>query len=791
MLNISNWSRAIFSIPLNLLLIFILFGGEIFGAIITGTVSDSQSGQPIPYATVRVEGTGRSMLANASGQYRLRLENGTYRLKFSHIAYYSDTLTIESADSSIQQNIKLRPGIQLIKGMKVYERQYDEAQRIILEAIARKDSILAKMKSISFEAYTRMVLRDRKETDSVKSIGIITETQSTTYYQWPDDKRKEVIIARRQSANLLPEMNEMALGWFIDLNRNRVGSLSVISPTAKDALDYYNYYILDTLNIDGHQVFRLEMEPKSQGTPLFVGTVDIVDSVFAVVGADIGFNKAVQIPNMIKRPHYSLRYACFEKDRWMPVEIHFSFDLAILLLLPPCSVDIIAALHNYNFDVKFPDSTFDYAMEIAENVDKIDSTTWDSGQLIPLTENEARGYKRIDSVVKKMSFEKIIYTICTKLPMAIFNIKYDIFHFNRVEGAYIGISNDWDNIASRLGIHVKTGWAFSGKYWQHNYGMDYTLSKRQRLKVGLEYYDEITRRPTIISSPGGNPTFVAIVGKADPYDYYLEKGFSAHLETKVITRQATFSVSYKDFNQSSVPNKTDYSLFHSDSHHRPNPAIVNGKYRTVGFAFQWATTELIKNKGKEKKVATLPYTGLRINLEMASPKFIKNDFDFSRYSVWFYHQRRLLGLGLTSAFIYVGASEKNLPPQRYFTLDCAVGIFYDALAFKTMGEQNYAGNRAMAVYFKHDFGTLLFLKSGLPLIKKIPFSLSVYGGAFWTDFRNHSIQPGDELMAVARKPYREIGFSIGNLPMLLRLNFTWQLSHYSTSHFAFNLGMGF
>jgi len=45
----------------------------------------------------------------------------------------------------------------------------------------------------------------------------------------------------------------------------------------------------------------------------------------------------------------------------------------------------------------------------------------------------------------------------------------------------------------------------------------------------------------------------------------------------------------------------------------------------------------------------------------------------------------------------------------------------------------------------------------LPLIRRLPVTLSVHGGVFWTDFEGHPPNPGDALLFTARRPYTEPG----------------------------------
>jgi len=760
--------------------------------LIEGVITDYDSGEPIPYATIRVEGTGRSMVANQDGRYRIRLEKVSHHLKFSHVAHYSERINVELIDSLLVLDVKLRPSVLTIKGMKVYQRAYDPAQRIIVEAIDRKDDILSRLQSYSFEAYTKLLVRDMDKSDSA-NIEIITETQTEYYWEYPD-RQKEIIIARKQSANVAADENLVAVGGLLNLNQNRVevDQYSIVTPTARDALNHYNYYLLDTLYIDSVAVFRLEVEPKSPSNPLFYGVIDIVDSQFAVVGADLQFTKAVDL-QFVDSLWTSQVFARFDNDGWMPVEQRFGavVDLPIPGF-PVFELDYVAAMHNYRFDIEFPDDTFDeIVLEVAEEADEIDSTEWAASQLIPLTEDEIDGYKRIDSIE---SAPKPIYKQALRLGLgAIFltMTAYDYFHFNRVEGPYLGMAFNRRELFPRLDVEWKTGWAFQGEYWQHRYAFDYTLSRRQKLKIGAECRDFIARRPTIISSPDHNPTFFALLHGYDNLDYYHERGFSVGFGIGLM-KHTRLSIDYSDFDQYSAPNNTTFSFFDNGEEHRLNPRITPGKLRSVSGEFTWDSRPLMKSKKREEPLFVLPYIIFTAGGEYASPEFIDNDFDFRRYYVSFLFRTRAFGMGVSSLTGFAGASDRKLPPQRYFTVDFAREEMVVDRTFKTLDEVNFIGNRAAAFYFDHDFGTSLFRRSGIPLIKEIPFSINLHGGVFWTEFKNQEIILDDSLSLSARKPYSELGFCIGRLPLLnMKLFFTWQLSDYDTKDFSFDFGFGF
>jgi hypothetical protein len=317
------------------------------------------------------------------------------------------------------------------------------------------------------------------------------------------------------------------------------------------------------------------------------------------------------------------------------------------------------------------------------------------------------------------------------------------------------------------------------------------LGRRPQFGITLGYHDEIVVRPTTFIDERFNPTLASLTVKMNPLDYYLEKGWELGFSIKPL-RQTRLDLSYTDYLQYSIVNATDYSLFSLNKSHRINPPIADGHLRALGAAVTIDTRPLLRIKNRDDTVNAIPYTILKLQVEWADPELIDNSFDYRRYSVSLRRVQRLSGWGLTHLFAYAGTSDRALPPQRYFTFDFSDPYNMRLTDFKTLGETNFTGDRAVALYLGQDFGTTLFRKLHVPLLKDLPFSVMLYGGAFWSEFRQQSLDVPDNPRISAPDWYSEIGFGFGRLPpLLLRLYFTWQLSAYDTHDFSVKFGIGF
>lgn len=759
-------------------------------SIITGCVYDSVSQDVVPYVTIQVLGTNYSTLSNEDGQYRLILDSGAYRLKFSHVGYSSDTAEILLTADSLRLDMKLTPVLIELPGTRVYSRAYDPGQQIIIEAIRRKKDILSQLHDYRFEAYTKLVVNDLKKDSG--TVFLITESQVTSYWQYPN-KYKEVITARKQSSNLPPEANLVAVGEILNFNQNRIifGDYSVVTPTARDALDYYNYYLLDTIYVEGKPVFRLEIEPKNRFDPLFVGSIHIADTTFDVVAVDVGFSEGVTFP-MVSNIRYRQDFAMINDKYWMPVKIVFSGEVTFNVRIPGIpavlSFEHMASLYNYAFETGATDGIFDeYNLVVADEADDIDSAVWFSRQTIPLTDKEIYGYRRIDSIqnLPRPLYKRILALGLGSMVFLALGGEYDLFHYNRVEGPYLGMRLNLDKLIPQTQLWLKTGYSFEQEQWQHRYGFHYEFWEKQKMSAGLEYKDLVENFP---NQSGYNPTFLALLAKYDQFDYYHEKGWHLFGGMKLLNH-TRLNFGYYDYNQYPLEKTTDYSLLRNDELARLNPPARQGKLRSVYAAFSYDSRMRYKSKQRDIISSAPQYTRLETRVEYADPDFIDNDFDFSRYTVSLYRRQRLFSWGYSSLYLYGGASEKTLPPQKYYTVDFGNEVFATGQGFNTLNETNFYGDRFFMVMFNHEFGRYLFYQSGLPLIKKIPFTLAVHAGAFWTELDEDKKVIGDYCFPMAITAYSELGFSLGNLtpfmsPFNLMLDFTWQVSDYETSNFS-------
>jgi outer membrane receptor protein involved in Fe transport len=78
------------------------------GGVLSGRVSDKNSGDPLIGATILLKGTDRGAVSDMKGEYELRLDAGTHTLRVSFVGYVSEEIKLNmSANQRLTQNFEL------------------------------------------------------------------------------------------------------------------------------------------------------------------------------------------------------------------------------------------------------------------------------------------------------------------------------------------------------------------------------------------------------------------------------------------------------------------------------------------------------------------------------------------------------------------------------------------------------------------------------------------------------------------------------------------------------------
>jgi hypothetical protein len=729
--------------------------------VLSGTVRDAETHQPLVAAAVRIAGSSKGTIANAQGEYRISLEGGEYKIAFSYVGYRPETLSVR-IERNRELNVQLVPTP--IQMAEVVISGEDPALAIMRQVIENKTRWMKSLRTYQFEAFTRQTIR--RDT----SIAGIAETYSTGYWQQGDTLR-EVIKQKRQTQNIPSAANFAGVGAVINfyLDEIRFSGFTFIGPTSPDAFDYYNFKLEKTRESNGIRIFTIQLNPKSRLTPLFRGSIEVVDERFVLAGVDVMPNEAYVIPFVTDlKIRYSQHFALYEDRYWMPVELRLvgSAEIGIAgFSFPRIGFESLSSIYDYKINIELPDTIFKKPRRIqAAESSKFDSLFWAQHEVLPLTKEEQLAYQKLDSTE---TFERQFQP---GGPLAALGevssfLKYGSLRFNRVEGLYAGGNLELDSAASFWKVYASLGYGVSDKRYKWNAGSEFFLSASRSLSLGAEMFDGIGHFVDEEFHSDFSITFSTLLSKVDYRDYYYLRGWRIYTRARPIP-SLSFSLAVQEENHSSAVQTTNYSFLYRDVNYRPNPAAQDGLLRSISFKGRYGEEPVPLN--------IISRNFIEFEMEKSSSSLLKSDFEFSRFLLrteyrFTTYQSRVLFPPALRLRLVVGTSDGLLPVQRVSVLDSPLLGFGPFGVLHGAGVKEFGGERFVLLTVEHNFRNTPFLVLNIPFLYKNSIEVIVHASVAQSWVRSNSTSI---ILQPTNGWYTETGLGISRIFGLLRLDIT-------------------
>ena len=248
------------------------------------------------------------------------------------------------------------------------------------------------------------------------------------------------------------------------------------------------------------------------------------------------------------------------------------------------------------------------------------------------------------------------------------NLDNFVFRYNRVEGLFLGLGSEkkynWDGRRD-FSSYGSIGWGIRSHTWRGNLGIARQFpiddtDNDQLFEIGVEGYSLTDTKDRWLIDVHEN-TVAALLIHEDFRDYYQRNGYSAHVAYYLQNEHVKMEMkaAYRADEYASLKNNTEWALFGGDKLFRPNPAIDNGKMRSVLTSVGIST---------EHKSARGPEGWSIFGSFEYGPKTLGGVFDFDQYVL---DVRRFQPITYYDNFnirLRAGTSDGRLPIQRAYDL---------------------------------------------------------------------------------------------------------------------------
>jgi hypothetical protein len=765
-------------------LVFVIISNPAFSQTeISGVVSDAETGEKLPSATILLQESYRGTITNTDGFFTLTADDLPATLLVRYIGYESKLVEV-TGQSELPAEIRLNLSVTEMDEIEVTGR--DPGLSIMEYVIERKKLWRRTLKTYKVDAYTRQSLSNDT------SIVSITESSSVAF--WDHERgHREVQLTRRQTSNLSDDQNFAGVRYqpnFYDDNIEIAG-YNMVGITHPNALRYYHFRLLDTEQMDGIPVYKIEVTPRRTRQPLFEGTAWVLGREYALLEVDLKPNDVVSFPPPVQDfdLSYKQQFSNYGGEYWLPVDMRVDGLVRIGMVglqFPPIGFRQVSRLSDYEINTELPDSVYSQSTWLVRADSSTANEHREKMEAIPLTQDEILAYERIDSTATLQEAFKPEGLLARMAESSGDREGGGLFfgtsgvipggvslrgRFNRMDGFHLGLNFDRRFHHGKLQLKGFSGYSFHSKLWDYGGSVNQQLFELYNSTVYVFAGYEHGTSPRYASGlyTMGMNSVVTLLGGDDYFDYYRNERLHAGFEIQRVLPGVAVSLNGKrEYHEGfEAGSEYDYSLFNWHDQRRFNPEISEGTLQSIGAELGYNVTQNDFGLAGKRQI--------KLGAEFSNAA-LGSDFDFTRLSFrldWnfsTFYPRRFFANTL-DLHISGGTAIGDLPLQRFGAADGSMNRFTPFGSLKTRNGVPYEGNRYWTAAAEHNFRTIPFELLGLrPLVDR-GWGIILFGGAGYAEANGK--YPAN--LMVSDGIHSEIGISLNSILGIVRIDIAKRL----------------
>lgn len=803
---------------LSILLLTISFFVQSQSYIIKGKISEIESGNPIPFASVVVSGSTIGTTSNFDGVYQLKLQKKVDSLTVSYIGFKTKTKKILVYENQTI-HFQLEESVFSLDDVVVYAGE-NPAFLIMRSVIDhKKENDKRSLEAYQYESYSKIELavnniterfKNKKLIKKIKSVldsidqiagedGLpilpvfLSETISTYYYKKKPKLFHEDILRTKISGVGVSDGTSVSQvigstfqqynfynNWISILNKH------FASPIGNGWNSNYEFDLIDSLYIDDSYCYRLDFWPKRSQDLAFRGTIWISKAEFALKQIDVSIEKVANL-NYIEKIKIQQTNIKSSVGPWLPNKTRVMIDVAELTQQ---TAGILAkfyvSLDNVVVNQPKPNKFYEMPISFDKEVRKKDTAYWTSKRHESLSSTELNVFEMIDTL-KTIPIIKTYTNIIETLISGHFKVgKFDI-------GPYWGMISRNDVEGYRLGFGGRTNFKFSDKWilsgfgsygfqdeeWKYKGKVERIISRNPWTIAGLEHVKDI------------NPVWLLNDDDINSSSY---RGFSrwGSIIRPFRHRKTMFkfqTTPFKGFTQSIKIKKQDFEKLAQTTFgynlEPGNPAsLVKSNYNTTEIVLESriAKDELfLISDNKRMSLGTTKWPIITLKYILGLKNILGGDFTYHKFKLDVKKKVEMGILGYSKIDINGGYILSQLPyPLLKTHTGNELPIYFD-FAFNLLNFFELRSDRYLELRYRHHFEG--FILNRIPLIKKLKWRLLaniniIEGGMrkenkaainqLITDNAGNQVLPFNTLKNGV--PYIEVGYGLENIFKIFRIS---------------------
>lgn len=807
---------------LTLIVSFLIISVAFSQKNVTGIVIDVKTKSPLPFATI-ISNTKNGMVTDADGTFEFNYEEKNNALTISYIGYETQTIKINPFTSFYK--IELTEDIQSLSEVVLINTE-NPVLTIIKNAIkTRKLNDPEKvLNSYKFNAYNKLIVtaspdsingsidsifskkRGRLKFQKVDSTNYILKKQLSRSHIYMTEKiseftftkqkgQRETILASKmagfkESINEIISLQMQSFSFY--KNKYELFGNKYTNPISNNAINTYNYRILDTVINDNRSGYMIYYFPKEKkGNSGLEGVLYIDTETYALqeaiaqikVGIDIKasqkfkyhenekiwfpFKKEIKVKKGKSKKNISLfgNNIAFQKSKK-------NNDPTIVRTNktnPRDVVRFISTEKNFDIELNQPVKIKGRGLNIDldDNANNRNDDYWNKYRTDSITQHELETYFYTDSIVQAKNYEKKIYVgrkfLQGYLPSKYFDFDLrNLIKYNNHEGFRLGlglITNS--NFSNKYRLNGYTVYGTLDKEFKFGYGGAARLNKQTDTWFGINYTDDLVE-----TGSDGFITDLRIFSLFEPRLFNI----TSFYKTKRISTYIAHDITQKlgsqiQFNHSKI--QPVYAYLYQNNGQFFNDYTIS----TMTISFQWNPFSDYMQTKYGKMASKMGFPQFAFQATQSLKNIFASDFHFTKINFRAYYELKPLNKGKTTFLLKAGLSFGDIPITHLYHISPNQPVKNSIMrrfsvagrdSFETMFFNEFFSDRYTTIQAKHYFKRLKLLNKVQPelvLISRFAIgdvsNLENHIGVNFNSLKNGYFESGIEL----NKIYKGFGLS--------------------------------
>ncbi len=798
--------------------LFILISSVSFGQyILKGKVTDAETGDPIAFASVFLQGKTSGITTDFEGNYLLKVSSIGDSLSVSYLGYTTQSKVLAKTPEQTL-NFQLWP-VAFELGTFVFEAGENPAFEVIRQAVAKREEYdKRKLDAYQSKNYTKIEIdidnlsEDFNQRKSVRSVTAVldsirqltneegekilpvffSETVSSFYYRNNPELRKEVIektkvtgvgitdgsTTSQITGSVFQEYN-FYKNWLSILNKD------FISPIADGWKTYYDYDLLEDVLVGQDSCYKLQVYPRREQDLAFTGTIWIKKADYSLKQVDLTIPKAANL-NFVERIKIQQELVATTAGALMPSKTRVLLKIG---QLTGNSAGLLAKFYTATDSIVvnqvLETSFFDQAVVLKPDFNQVSADYWKNRRPDPLSEEELAVLQMVDTLKKipiiRFYSEALKFFATGYLPVKKLDLGpwTEFGNYNNVEGL-------------RLGFGMRTNYSFSNRFliegygaygtvdrrWKYKLASTWILSRRHWTTLGIRVGRELDQVGLEMENLEGNSIFLA----ASRFGTLRRPFVSTNQR---FTFQREF---FKGFLVTSSLNRSQFDpLFDFYYYEQGSKALkTNFQATEIRTGVRYGRDEIILiNDNTRASLGSNKWPIVEMNFAKGFPS-LGSSLDYTKLNFYLYHR---INLGLFGVGRYEVDAGKIWGEVPYPILENHLGnetLFYTTAAFNTMNFNEFASDRFVSLRYRQSFEGFLF--NSIPKVKKLKWRLVGNANVLMGSVSDQNIlnipvttPNGSVLDSFGRLdpkvPYLELGYGIENIFRFFRVDFFHRMTY--------------